>query len=317
MQLDKVSIFHRAITGLPFAKQPTLLAGERLEKGIAHLSEELIEFEDAVTIEDQADALVDLIYVAAGRLHEMGIEPGPAFELVHAANMNRVPGVNRRGSEYEAVKPAGWQAPNWTKHLNLLQDDDYSQGHYVGLSRKNNPWDGVETVKPKILLLGYGRHGKDTVAEYLRDHYGYKFTSSSMACAEKVMLPAFRDIDDELGHGWKYQTAEECFNDRHNHRAFWFQEIERFNTPDKAALGKMIFESNDIYVGLRSKREYAAVKNAGLFDVAIWVDASDRLPPEDKASCTVEPWMAELIIDNNGTLEELHFGINQLMENLS
>jgi hypothetical protein len=33
-------------------------------------------------------------------------------------------------------------------------------------------------TKPKLLVIGHGRHGKDTVCEMLRDHYGYTFESS-------------------------------------------------------------------------------------------------------------------------------------------
>ncbi|MNL63682.1 hypothetical protein D3C87_1878370 [compost metagenome] len=53
-----------------------------------------------------------------------------------------------------------------------------------------------------------------------------------------------------------------------------------------------------------------------MFDYAIWVDASDRLPPEDASSCTVEPWMADFVLDNNGTLEDLKLNLQQLMGSL-
>ena len=34
---------------------------------------------------------------------------------------------------------------------------------------------------PKILVLGHGRHGKDTVAEMLRDRHGLSFTGSQIS----------------------------------------------------------------------------------------------------------------------------------------
>jgi len=332
MQLSNVRDFHMQVTGQPMADVPTMLVADRRDYAIKFLDEELTEFKDACTIADQADALIDMIYVAYGRLLEMGIQPGPSFQLVHEANLKKVRGPTKRGGVYDAAKPDGWQPPDWEDHLSL------DKGQYIGLTRevdqfggprpRTNPWDNScqpffkstveredyerEHRKPKILLLGYGRHGKDTVAEILESKYGLTFTSSSMVCAEKVMMPVF-NRHDGVRQTVIYADVKECFNDRHNHRVTWFKAIEEFNTPDKSALGRIIFEANDIYVGLRSAREFHAVRNAGLYDVCIWVDRSQHVPPEDRSSCTVEPWMADYVIDNNGTLDELAFNVDALM----
>ena len=47
------------------------------------------------------------------------------------------------------------------------------------------------------------------------------------------------------------------------------------------------------------------MRNTGIFDYAIWVDRSDHLPPEDPRSMTLQMWMADYIIDNNGSLDDL------------
>lgn len=165
----------------------------------------------------------------------------------------------------------------------------------------------LEDRKPRILVLGHGRHGKDTVCEILKERYGLQFTSSSWFCAERVVMPA-------LNGQFQYKDAQACYEDRHNHRALWYDLIRDFNRPDATALGRAIFAENDVYCGLRSKAEFHALRNAGVYDYAIWVDASDRVPPEDASSCTVEPWMADFVIDNNGTLEDLELNLKQLME---
>lgn len=306
--------FHLDVTKLPMPAEPRKLGPDEINYALKVFHEEINELVDAKTVGDQADAIIDLVYFAYGRLLEMGVRPDAGFRLVHDANMKKVSGANKRGDRFEAAKPEGWQPPDWDALLG-------TRGKYIGLKPRK-----------KILLLGYGRHGKDTVAELLRDRYGYQFTSSSFACAEHVMMPAFKALYEE----WlakvdaagtmresivgcppvQYATAQECFDDRHNHRAFWFQEIERYNSPDKSKLGQLIFSQNDIYVGLRSKREFSAVKIAGLYDVCVWVDASDRLPPEGTDSCTVQPWMADYVLDNNGTLEELKFNVQQLVEHV-
>ncbi len=55
------------------------------------------------------------------------------------------------------------------------------------------------------------------------------------------------------------------------------------------------------------------MKNTGVFDYCIWVDRSDHLPPENKNSMSLEQWMSDYTIDNNGTLQDLEFNVQQLI----
>jgi dephospho-CoA kinase len=162
-------------------------------------------------------------------------------------------------------------------------------------------------MKKKLLVRGHGRHGKDTVCEILRDKYGYSFESSSQFCSKLF-------IYDQLKDKYGYDNEEQCYADRHNHRAEWYDAICDYNVPDAARLGREIFKAHDIYCGLRNKREYFAMKNTGVFDYAIWVDRSDHLPEEDSSSMSLQQWMADYTIDNNGSLDELRFKIDQLMK---
>ena|SRR6056297_1710149 len=162
-------------------------------------------------------------------------------------------------------------------------------------------------MKPlKLLIIGYGRHGKDTVCEYLRDVHGYSFESSSKFCSKKFI---FNDLKDK----YDYASEDECYADRHNHREEWYNAICDYNTKDGARLGREIFKEHSIYCGLRNKAEFHAMKNTGVFDYAIWVDRSDHLPPESKESMTLEQWMADYTIDNNGTLDDLHRNVDGLI----
>ena len=113
-----------------------------------------------------------------------------------------------------------------------------------------------------------------------------------------------------------YSDEEQCYADRHNHRAEWYDAICDYNVPDAARLGREIFKAHDIYCGLRNKREFFAMKNTGVFDKAIWVDRSDHLPPENKNSMSLEQWMADYTIDNNGTLKDLDFNTEQLIKHI-
>lgn len=160
----------------------------------------------------------------------------------------------------------------------------------------------------KLLIIGHGRHGKDTVAEILSKKANFKFVSSSLFMAERVIFPWFQKEFPNL-----YQTVSECYDDRHNHRSVWYDLINGYNkkpTLDFARLGRAIFEDYDIYAGLRNTQEFQILKQTKTYDICVWVDASQRLPLEDKSSMTLEPWMADYIIDNNGTVEELEYNVD-------
>jgi hypothetical protein len=160
------------------------------------------------------------------------------------------------------------------------------------------------------MILGYARHGKDTVAEILRDNLGLKFASSSFAAAEKVMRPFL------AAKGITYNSLEECYADRVNHRQDWYEQIKAYNNPDGARLAREIYKDNDIYVGMRSEVELEAVRKEGLYDYSIWVDRSKHVAPESSASCSITPAMANWVIDNNGTLEQLKVNTLSLYWNL-
>lgn len=161
--------------------------------------------------------------------------------------------------------------------------------------------------KYKLIVIGYGRHGKDTVCDILKQKYNYQFMSSSEFCAEKVVYPVLKNT-------YNYSSIEDCYADRHNHRKEWFDLIAAYNMDDPAKLGTEMFAEYDIYCGLRRKEELVALKDQKICDYIIWVDASNRLPPEDENSCTVTKDMADYIIDNNGDLVQLESNLEKVLE---
>jgi hypothetical protein len=145
-----------------------------------------------------------------------------------------------------------------------------------------------------FLIIGHGRHGKDTVAEIMRDEFGLTFTSSSYAAAEIAVRPHLSR---------SYETADECYADRVNCREEWRKLITDYNTPDKSKLCREILERTDIYVGMRCPDEYAASKH--LFDAVIWVDRSQEVDLDPTMNIKYDD--REMIkIDNNGLLCQLY-----------
>jgi hypothetical protein len=159
--------------------------------------------------------------------------------------------------------------------------------------------------KPKLLIIGHARHGKDTVAEKIRDKMGFRFTSSSLFVGWEYVWWQW---------GWKhYATFDEMFYDRVNHRKTWADLISAYNTPDKTKTAATMFSRGyDIYVGMRRRDEFTACRKAGLFDCVIWVDASKRLPPESADSMELVASDADTHVDNNGSMETLDFFVDLL-----
>ncbi len=149
----------------------------------------------------------------------------------------------------------------------------------------------------KILILGNGRHGKDTLAELFNQYFGLTFMSSSQASADFFL---YNQLKDKYG----YTSSEECFEDRVNHREEWYQAICNYNKDNRARLAQDILSRSNCYVGMRDKEEFKECVKRKLFDIIIWVDASKRLPLEPGTSFNINMSDADIIVENNGTFEE-------------
>lgn len=163
----------------------------------------------------------------------------------------------------------------------------------------------------KLIVCGHGRHGKDTVCEILKTDYGINFKSSSEFVGKKAVYPYFQNHKPNL-----YKCWEECFEDRHRYRKLWYDLITDYNTPDLARMGKELFREYDMYCGIRNIEEFRELERQNVFDVSIWVDASERLPMENHTSNTIKETDCNHTIDNNGSLEDLKLNIDALMKYL-
>lgn len=104
--------FHEAFRH-PVARLPGMVGPDRVENRSRWMEEEVREFREAATLEDQADAMVDLLYFALGTLVEMGIDGEPLFHIVHRANMTKLwpDGKPRFGDDGKVQKPPTWRNP--------------------------------------------------------------------------------------------------------------------------------------------------------------------------------------------------------------
>lgn len=109
---EKVMEFHRRF-GVPHEDSPNRLPEKRRQFRATLLLEEIREFQEAETLEDQADAMIDTIYLALGTLVEMGVRPEKLFDIVHEANMGKLweDGKPRYREDGKVIKPPTWQNP--------------------------------------------------------------------------------------------------------------------------------------------------------------------------------------------------------------
>lgn len=89
------------------------------------LHEELEEFETGLEegdIAQVADALVDLVYVALGTAHLLGLPWEELWADVQRANMSKERAAgdgsnSKRGSSFDVIKPEGWVPPKTVEIL--------------------------------------------------------------------------------------------------------------------------------------------------------------------------------------------------------
>lgn len=161
--LIKVDKFNRDVVGLPMPLTPTIITGDRLKWANHAMQEELEEFNEAAAAGDvleSADALIDLVYFALGRLVEMGVPAQAVLDEVQRANMAKRQGElsKRPGSlGHDAVKPEGWEPPDhsWLLSFSLFDLKD--------LHRLRELEDQREVISPVWMELQELRElkGKD------------------------------------------------------------------------------------------------------------------------------------------------------------
>jgi len=144
-EFQDVRDFHQKFELLCFDK-PARLTKRKLVERVEFMLEELLEFaqsagldvqvardedgvwlrhvEPSLSVEEQdmagqADALVDLVYVALGTAVMLGLPWDWLWDDVQRANMAKVRGMTKRGHAVDVTKPPGWQGPQTQRILDL------------------------------------------------------------------------------------------------------------------------------------------------------------------------------------------------------
>jgi predicted HAD superfamily Cof-like phosphohydrolase len=87
------------------------------------IREEVKELEEALTADDaveQLDALIDILVVATGAIHSLGVDADGAWKEVMRSNFAKVdPRTGRvtRREDGKVLKPEGWEPPRLKSFL--------------------------------------------------------------------------------------------------------------------------------------------------------------------------------------------------------
>lgn len=141
----------------------------------------------------------------------------------------------------------------------------------------------------KLAIIGPGRCGKDTAAEFFADRTLLRYWGS---CSQ-VILP---EAAKRLG-----VSEEQAWAERHEKREFWRALGDEMRKDDPAALARVTLERGDLCVGVRSHVEMRAVIDQGLVDLVVWIHRPGI--PNDP---TLEfgRGLADVFVENDGTLAD-------------
>jgi hypothetical protein len=137
-------------------------------------------------------------------------------------------------------------------------------------------------------VVGYGRAGKDTCCEWLRDNTVLRFAGGSSWSAASYM-----------GHILG-KTAEAAYRDRHQDRQFWFDKLNELRASEgSTCLVRRCLEHSDIVCGLRNRIELVGGREEGLIDLIVWID-NPRVPVDPTVEFDISD--ADVCIRNEATL---------------
>lgn len=217
--LKAVLRFQEDIIGIDVPKQPTLLSEQRALARVEHIQEELAELLTARTkensLEEQADAFIDVIYVALGGLIEMGVTPGPVFNEVQRANMEKISGdVSSRPSNlgFDAIKPEGWNGPDVAKAMLALTPEVI---------------DSMSPVYKEIAELRAKKGADYNSCVQLQDY----FPLGHLSYFQMVYLKAKRmhSLIDVMSQGGtpNFEGLRDTLLDAMNYITFWIEAIDK------------------------------------------------------------------------------------------
>ena len=166
---------------------------------------------------------------------------------------------------------------------------------------------------PRLMICGEARSGKDSLADMICEssNGAYSKRSSSECAIDEVIYPIidqiysqgeverirriFKTFGQEAAYSYLYEN-------RFEFRSEWKKAICDYNSADPCRLMRGLFKTSNIYVGIRSLREFSQGEKLGLFGLSIWVDRPGI--PKDQTN-EITSKNCQISVRNDGTISDL------------
>lgn len=153
-------------------------------------------------------------------------------------------------------------------------------------------------MSKKILLVGYGRAGKDEGLNYLA-----ALTRLRNAGCTSVYLAKY--VARELGI-----SESEAYQTRHQRRDEWYRIGNELRANDPGILLREALANGPLTGGVRDLEEIVEARRCNLVDLIVWVE--NVLVPTDN-TVKFGPEHCDVIVQNNGTLDEYQDKLRRLV----
>lgn len=111
-----------------------------------------------------------------------------------------------------------------------------------------------------VAVVGPGRSGKDTAAEFLGQLTLLRYVGSTSWIGLDYMA-------ERLG-----VCSMTAWESRHAHRGRWKQYLDEFRADDPTKLVRMSLDRGDIVSGIRDRSELESARAARLLTHVLWID---------------------------------------------
>jgi hypothetical protein len=146
----------------------------------------------------------------------------------------------------------------------------------------------------KILVLGWGRAGKDAAGAFFNDHLGLRYCGSTSWSA----LPL-------LAEHWG-RPDQLVWEERHQNRQLWKDTLDGFRKDDPTLLIRRALLRDPrgrVVTGVRDRSEVLAAKEQKMFKHVLWIERPG-IPPDPTVTFSASDCTD--FVKNDGSLRRFH-----------
>lgn len=149
----------------------------------------------------------------------------------------------------------------------------------------------------RLLVAGPGESGKDHVCRWFDEHTELRYTGSTSWW-----------LSQRAAEAWN-EDAADIYRERRDRRQQLFDFGAELRKDDPGILVKDSLQDGDIVCGARDVEEVQAARTSNIVDLILWV-ARDSAP--DDPTMTFGPEQCDLVLENHGSVDELHGRLQRL-----